>query len=237
MPAVEVMEFGKVYSSRCCTHRSKVAGRVESGEVKIIEKSKDRSGYVVIEERQEAFEIEPIPTREALMAAVMSGDWTLADRMARAYQLHPFDPRVPRSNNILAMLRDLIVGDDEAARQCLTKFTHKYPRDRASPVYREELMIGIIDRNEDLLREGLKQTNKRFDTVWNLKNYEKPRSLKQFDSVQSLHESCVRDLLRFRWAISIFAVAMMRIAVRRGLTALLNEPECWSDWVPFELVT
>ena len=58
----------------------------------------------------------------------------------------------------------------------------------------------------------------------------------QFDSFEDKLKAVAQDLLGFKWVISEYALACMVLAVRRGLTASLDQQELWSEWVPREIV-
>jgi len=58
----------------------------------------------------------------------------------------------------------------------------------------------------------------------------------QSDSLEEELKAVAEDLLVFKWVMSEYALACMVLAVRRGLTRSLEQPELWSEWVPREIV-
>jgi hypothetical protein len=174
----------------------------------------------------------------ALWAALLSGEADLATRVASVGRLR--EPS--KYQDTFNMVACLVKGDDGAAEAYLQGFRGKYSNDGAYRVQREEIPVGILRADEELIATGLKATTARYRTMWDPKRYKKTVKIgpywrqPQFDSLEEKLKAVAQDLLIHKWVVSEYALACMVLAVRRGLTASLEQPDLWSEWVPREIV-
>jgi hypothetical protein len=176
--------------------------------------------------------------RGLLWAALLSGEADLATRVVSVGSLRePSDD--PDPTNMVACL---VKGDDAAAEAYVQAFHGAYSDDAETPVQRHELPVGILRRDEGLIASGLRETTARYRAMWDPERYRGYTELgldwldPEDESFEAKLKAVARDLLTFGWVLSDYALACMVLAVRRGLTASLDGPELWSEWVPREIV-
>lgn len=174
----------------------------------------------------------------ALWAALLSGRPDLPGRVASVGLLQ--EPT--QYQDMFGMVACLVKGDDAAATTYLQGCRGTYSLDAAHRVKREELPVGILHGDEEMIATGLKATTARYGTMWDPKRYKKTVKIgkhwkqPQFDSLEEKLRVVADDLLGLQWVLSEFALACMVLAVGRGLRAALADAGLWSEWVPRPLV-
>ncbi|HUT92984.1 MAG TPA: hypothetical protein VMY37_26065 [Thermoguttaceae bacterium] len=178
----------------------------------------------------EKTELDAYTSEPALLCAVISQDWDLAVGLA---ERHPQPLRVQRKRfDTFLLLRLTLLGDKRRAKQYAAKFP-KRTTGIDFPPKRPDFALAIADGDEALLAKALKGTNDTFRAKWKVEKYITPKWLHRHGgSRERLMDAIRRDLVAHHWLYSPWAVAMMCIAGREGLTGLHEKPGKFSDFVP-----
>jgi ankyrin repeat protein len=179
----------------------------------------------------------PQPERDAfykaLLCAVLAHERDLAERLAQGYPARPAELIADDYyGHKTGVLREIVLGDDEAARRHLDRLPGGYIAD--FPQDRLELPQGLLEGSEALLRKGVRKIGTRFAGNWNPKKHEE-WAKKHHRPLNEVLDGSRHDLLALHWVLSEWGVAYMSLAVRRGLTGLLSDPKAWSEWLPRSL--
>ena len=175
---------------------------------------------------------------DALMAAAISGDLTLAQRLAKAY------PTPPLTRGSFSVLRHVLAGDMTAASIACQNLKPGYSADWPPALI--EFPRGVVLADPALLATGLKTLNTRMKGMWGEKKWrtrhEKLRAgaIKRFSrrSAPTWDEMLrsVRDhLVGMRWILGEHALAFLNVASWRGMTSPFDQPKRFSQWVPLSL--
>lgn len=168
---------------------------------------------------------------DALIAALMAWEFDAARQMAAEYQLRPAikGDRV----NHMGLLRELILGNNDAAMSFLENCPVRYMSDFPPP--QRELAEGLIRDDMALLKQGMLAISTRFHRVWNLKTYTTKAKLQRFGSLENMMPAIRTHLLGHHWLLSNWGVALLSLAWNRGMKEAFSDPDLFCEWLPWEL--
>ena len=175
---------------------------------------------------------------DALIAAAISGDLALAQRLAKAY------PTPPVTRGWFSVLRHVLAGDMTAASIACQSLKPGYSSDWPPALI--EFPQGVVLADPALLVKGLKTLNTRMKGMWGEKKWRtrheklKAGAIKRFSrrSAPTWDEMLrgVRDhLVAMRWILGEHALAFLNVASCRGMTSPFDQPKRFSQWVPLSL--
>lgn len=187
--------------------------------------------------RQATYTAPPQPQRntfyEALLCAVLAHDWGLAERLAQGYPTRPAGELVEDYyGHKTGLLRELVLGDDAAARAHLDRLPRACLAD--PPPDRLELPEGLLAGAEALVRDGLRKISTRFASTWEPRKHEE-WARKHHKPLQATLTASRGALIGGGWVLSEWGVAYGSLAARRGLSGLLADVTGWSEWLPRSL--
>jgi hypothetical protein len=175
---------------------------------------------------------------QALVCAAISGDFTMATRLAEGYQTNDVDPLCEEQRFVV--LRHLLAGDEKAASATAKRLKPGYAKDWPPELI--EFPLGALRRDSKMLAKGLRTLNTRFKGRWDEKVWHArfknitggPRPSWRGSWKQMLND--VRKfLMDMNWIISPYALAYLNVARWRGVTDIFEQPELFSEWIPLSL--
>lgn len=180
---------------------------------------------------------------KVLMAAAISGDRSLARKLARGYPVPKVVPKVTAQFEIrFRALRHVLADDRRAADEAAEHLEDGYPTD--FPPDRIELPLGVLRTDPALLATGMKRITTRFAGMWDVdrvrKWYDKRvvaaksrgRAMPPFEKQLDLERA---NLIGLKWLLSTWALAFLSAARWRGITAPFDQAKLFSEWIPLEL--
>lgn len=191
---------------------------------------KDRFGeeYIVYLDRIQPYAYD---AERALACAMIAQDWSLAESLAREVPV-PLSTRA-RPTMSASLLRYTMLGRARQVEQRLKVWSPR-PEGVDSPPRHQDFALGIVRQDEKLVARALKSTISSFRRKWKPQQYLTKRMLARYGGSREKLLRATFHHLKGSWLYSYWAVAMMALAAREGMT-IHTDPCRFSDFVPHDL--
>jgi hypothetical protein len=166
----------------------------------------------------------------SLEAAIISGDANLATAIAETY---PYT-----GLNDGAILRWFVLGKDEEVASHAKIYVPWAAgnKDGDWPYPRRQFPLGILNKDDSLLAEGVANASSAFASRWKPSRYKTPSMLKRLNTPENAMVEAGKFLVNMNWVLYEHGLAFGILAARRGMKTFLSDESVWSEWIPRDLV-
>jgi hypothetical protein len=166
----------------------------------------------------------------SLEAAIISGDAKLATAIAEKY------PYTGLNDGMI--LRLFLLGKDDEVVGYAKIYEPWVAGDKDGdwPYPRRQFPLGILNKDEALLAEGIANASKAFASRWKPARYTTPAMLKRLKTPENAMVEARKFLVNMHWVLYEHGLAFAIVAARRGLKTFLSDESVWSEWMPRDLI-